>query len=284
MDLEYEARKLARQQAQDTAEEGELARQQANKEIAAHVDQGKEESAARQYVAAAQAKAANDAKIDAAKERIAGGKDVIKGLSAAGVTEDTVQQLNDFVSKYGGDDSASLSEKFHFAAMKNLGVGPGSLEANRIVKLFGSQGDRNLALYEGANLDIAAGRSDLTRGQQKQAGLDISEGNAKSDVDYYRQRMEKDRDQVDDLGSKLQSTQAVNRIREAGARTDFGLDAAAHILEGHVTNINNFMGQVNRLAGALSNMNPQDVSDLVRRVDAIEAQNGSLRNWQGGQG
>jgi hypothetical protein len=278
LDLEYEARKLARQHAQDVAEEGELARQQANKGIAEHVDSGKEQDAEKQYEAAAQAKAANDAKMEEARRKIQNGEDAKKSLRDTGVTDDTVQQLNDFVTKYGGDDSASLAEKFHFAAMKNLGAGAGSLEANRIIKLFGSQGDRNLALYEGANIDIASGKSDLARGQKKEAGLDIGEGNAKSDVDYYRGRVEKDRDAEADLGDKLQSTQAVNRIKEAGARADFGLDAAAHMLEGHATNVNNFMQQVNRLADSMSQMSPQAVAELARRVDALEAQFGSHAN------
>lgn len=283
LDLEYEARKLARQQAEDIAIEGEIARQQANKEIAVHVDQVKEQGAESAYEAAAKAKAANDAKIEAARDKMTGAKDVLKGLHEAGVTDDNVQQLNDFVSKYGGDENASLEEKFHFAAMKNLGAGRGSLEANRIVKLFGSQGDRNLALYEGANIDINAAKSDLARYQGRQTGLDINEGNAKSDLDFSRQRMERDRDAAQDLGDKLQSTRAINRIHEAGARTDFGLDAAADMLEGHVTNINNFMEQVNRLADAMGGLGPQAVADLARRVDTLEAQNQNCMGIFNGQ-
>ena len=74
-----------------------------------------------------------------------------------------------------------------------------------------------------------------------------------------------------DLGDKLTDKQSVNAIHEASARTDFGLDAAAAALHGHATNINNFMGQVNRLANAMSHMSPAQVMELERRVAAIES-------------
>jgi hypothetical protein len=190
LDLDFEARRLERQQARDRAEESEVQRQQGNKEIALDVDAGSEQEAERSYETAVQARVANE----------------------------------------------------------------------------------------------ALGKSDRVAAQKRQAGLEFAEGSAKSDVEFYRHRMQKDRDSIADLGEKLQSTQSLNQIKEAGAQADFRLDAAAHILEGHVTNLTTFLYQVNRLAAAMSQMSPQAIADLARRVDTIESAQSTSRNYQGGQG
>ena len=280
LDLEYEARKLARQEAQNVATEGELARQQANKDIALHVDLGREQTAEQQYEGAAQAKAANDAKLADAQEKIAGAQKVIESLSGTGINAGTVEQVRQVYEQATGDKSGSknLSEMFHELAQINLAGGgaislsPSARAAHDIVSKLGSQGDVNLGLYEGAQLDIRAAQSDAKRARERQASLDIGEGNAKSDVEFYRQRAERDRDAAQDLGDKLESAQAINRINEAGGRTNFNLQAAARILEGHAQNIGDFLDQVNRLANSMSQMSPQAVADLARRVDMLEQQ------------
>lgn len=281
LDLEYEARKLQRLQAQNLAEESEIQRQQANKEIRLGEDTSAESHAEGQYESATRAKAANDAALDAAKQKIASAEEVKKSLQGTGINEGTIQQLKDTYAKATGDSSgnASLSEMFHALAAINLHGGgatsalslnPNVRAAHDIVSKLGSQGDVNLGLYEGAGKSIELAKLDLSRAQRKQAGLDIAEGNAKSDVEFYRGRMAQDRDAGQEAGDKLESTRAVHRIQEAGARADFGLDAAASILEGHATNINSFVGQVNRLANAMARMNPNEIVALARRVDTIE--------------
>lgn len=289
LDLEYEARKLERERKQDIAEEGEVARQQANKEIALGMDTAKENQSEKTYEGAVQAKAANEQKIKEAQARMTAGEDLKKSLRERGIDDESVERLQEWTRKHGGDDSADLPDQYTAVARENLKnialVGPLAakfLPAGQLVSQFGPYGDQNLATYQGAMIDIAAGKSDLARYQKKQVGLDIAEGNAKSDLDFARQRMEKDRDSVQDLGDKLASMSATNRIKEAGARADFALEAAAHMLEGHATNVNNFMSQVNRLANSMGNMSPQAIADLTRRVDEIQAAQGNSRNWQSG--
>lgn len=282
IDLDYERRKLERQMAEDQAEEASLITQLNNKKLQAGYDARAETEAEQKFAAADAAKARNDAQMEAAKEKAGDAKSVLKGLRDAGVTDENIQKLNDFVAQYGGDENASLADKFHFAAMKNLGVGRGSLAAHDIVNLFGSQGDANLALYEGAQLDIKGANNDLKRSRNRAPDIDLAEATSKSDVDYARQRMEKDKDAIGETQDKLDTAHATNQIKEHGARVDFGLDAAAAALAGHANNINTFMGQVNRLAAAMANMTPADAQALERRIAAIEAQLGGQRYIQGG--
>jgi len=172
----------------------------------------------------------NDTKLEEAKGKIAGAQEVIKGLRDTGVTDDHVQQLNDFVTKYGGDDNASLADKFHFAAMKNLGVGPGAGEAHDLVNMFGSQGDRNLALYEGAQTDIKSAKYDISHAQKEKPTVDANAEIAKSDLEFARQKMEKNRADVQALQDKIAETDATTAIKQGGAKSDLGMRKASDAL------------------------------------------------------
>ena len=278
IDLEYEARKLQRQAAQDRLEEAALARQLGNKQIAARNDLTAEAGAEGKYASAAQAKAANDARREEAERKIQSGEEVKKSLRETGVTDENIQKLKASYEKTSGLPSdgagaASLSEMFTYLSRHAGGIVPR--------KLFGTEGDVNLATYSGAQLDIDAGKLELTRARQKQGPLDIAEGNAKSDLELARQRADKDRNSVEDLSENLAVKKATDAMREQGARRDFGLDAAAHMLQGHAQTIGNFMGQVNRLADAMQHMSPDAVNNLARRVDQLQSQIGNQRNNYG---
>jgi hypothetical protein len=227
LDIQYEQQKLQRMIAQDAVEREIMVTQLNNKQLAIGQDKQAEAAAESKYKAADAAKVKNDAAIDEAQAKIEGAKGVMKDLRSTGVTDDTVQQLNDFVSKYGGDESASLADKFHFAAMKNLEIGPGAGEAKRLVDLFGSQGDSNLALYQGAQIDIKSAQYDLTHGRAAKPDVDINANNAKSDLDAARSKMEKDRDDVRALQDKITESDATNAIKEGGAKQDLGVKKAS---------------------------------------------------------
>ena len=230
LDIAYEQQKLARMIAQDAIEEQMVAKQLQIKQAAAASLAATETSAEARYIAAAQAKAANDTKIEEANKKIETGEQTKKELRDTGVNEVNIEVLKDFVKKYGGNQDASLSEMFHFAAMKNLGVGPGSLEANDIVKMFGSQGDMNLATYEGADIDIRAGKKELEMAKRRALGIDINEGNSKSDLDAARAAMEKNRDQVWELQEQLTTKMATDDISVNGAKANLGMRKAGNAL------------------------------------------------------
>ena len=269
IDLQYEQRKLERMLAQDRKEEEASAYHLFTKQVEARNDVGAEKAAEGTYATAATAKAANDQKIEEAKARIAAGEETKKSLRETGITEENIQKLKDSYAKTSGLPSdgagaASLSEMFTYLSRHVGGMVPR--------KLFGTAGDVNLATYTGADLDIQSGNQELARARKNSVGLDINEGNAKSDLEAARQRAVKDKDAAADAADNLQTLKSTNAIKEQGARTDFGLDAAATALHGHATNINNFMAQVNRLAEAMSHMSPAQVTDLAQKVDVIQSQ------------
>ena len=274
IDLEYEARKLQRQEAQNKLDEASLQRQVENKTIALRNDLNAIPGAEQKYKTAAEAKAANDAKIEEAQRKIAAGEDSKKSLREAGVTEENIQRMKESYKKFSGKPSdgpgaVSLWEMFHYLNGHGAGIG---LESMKVRNMFGTAGAANLALYESAETDAKSGKSDLARARKNRVTLDVNEGNAKSDLESTRSRAEKDRgsalDLVDTLHEKIISDVATER----GARTDFGLAAAATAIQGHVNNINDFMGQVNRLAAAMANMTPTQMLALSQRVSQIEAQ------------
>jgi hypothetical protein len=96
---------------------------------------------------------------------------------------------------------------------------------------LGPEGDKNLALYEGANFDIKAGKSDLAAAKNKRPYLELAEGNAQSDLEAARRAQEKNRDDVRTLQDKLKETAATNEIKEGGARSDLGMHKANNELE-----------------------------------------------------
>jgi hypothetical protein len=237
LDIAYEQEKLVRMKAQDELEVRLLASQSDSKQYQLHILQGTEKNADGAYETAAQNKAANDARIEAAKNKITAGEDTTKALRDTGVTPENIQQLNELYEKLTGKSSAnaSLEDQFHDLAKFNIygaaaGVGDlgfaDAFKAMFLIKTFGSQGDVNLATYEGAQEDITGGKKELGIYQGKQAGLDIAEGNAKSDLDFVRSQMQQARDQVQSLQDQITSLKATNAIKEGGAQQDLGLQQA----------------------------------------------------------
>jgi hypothetical protein len=220
LDIEYEQQRMIRMMAMDKLEEIALQRQLANKQIAGRNSEKAETAAESRYETAATAKAANDAKIEDAQRKIAAGEQIQKELRSTGVTEENIQTLRDSYEKTSGDTSGktSLSEMFTYLSRHMGGIVPR--------KLFGTSGDVNLATYEGAQLDVEAGKSDLARARKQQAGLDIAEGNAKSDLDFARQTMQKNRDAVQALQDKIVETTSTNAVKEGGAQMDLGMSKA----------------------------------------------------------
>jgi hypothetical protein len=116
-------------------------------------------------------------------------------------------------------------------AYERYGSGLGQL-----LNQFGSQGDRNLGLYQGADLDISGGKLDLARATKNKTGLDIEEGNSRSDLDLARSQMEKLRTEVRELQDKITETDATNAIKEGGAKSDLGMSRAnAALISDHAT-------------------------------------------------
>jgi hypothetical protein len=235
LDIEFESRKLIRQMAADALEQSMAINTLNNKEVATEGLQRNEASAEEKYKTAANAKIANDTKIDEASRRISAGQDTQKSLRDTGITEETVQQLGELFSKLTGKDAGTtrLSEQFTALAEHDVYGTGGSLgitdtyAAHELVKKLGSQGDRNLATYEGANIDIAAGKSDLERGRKKSTDVDINEGNAKSDLELSRKEVQKNKDEVVALQEQIKTKSAENAIKNSGAQQDLGESKAS---------------------------------------------------------
>ena len=228
-----------------------------------------EGTAEQRYEQALGAKTTNQTRISEAEEKIKSAQDYQKSLRDTGVTEENVQRLKDFNAKYGGNPDASLSEMFHFAAMKNLGAGAGSFAAHDIVNLFGSQGDANLAFYEGAEIDARAGRSDLARLRGKQPGLDVAESTAKSDLDNLREQLNKAKGQIAELQEKITGETAGNKIRNAGELSELGMERANTALAGA-------RGVADRLQGGGTATAPEQ-QQLVQIASRIAGHNVNLQ-------
>ena len=242
LDIAYEQQKLARMIAQDAIEEQMMAKQLQLKQAAATNLAATETAAEARYRTASEAKAANDTKIEEANKKIETGTETKKELHDTGMNEVNIEKLKDFVKEYGGNQDASLSEMLHFAAMKDLGVGPGSLAAHDIVKMFGPSFDVNLADYEGAEIDIRAGKKELEMARHRAPGVDIAEGNAKSDLDAARAAMEKNRDQVQELQEQLTTKMATDNISVNGARENLGMRKAGGTLAEDQTTADRVLG------------------------------------------
>ena len=136
--------------------------------------------------------------------------------------DESLQRLNDAYKSEGGkDDQASESEKFTFLARKFFTTGTYDPS-----KDFGTDGDVRLGLYRSAQLDIASGKQAVGRGESKKVGVDIAEGNAKTDLDDAHSQMLKTRDEIATLQQKITGMAATNALKEAGAQSDLGLDKA----------------------------------------------------------
>jgi hypothetical protein len=240
LDIEYEQRKLIRQMAADAIEQSMAINTLNNKQVATEGLQRSEASAEEKYKTAATAKAKNDTDIENASRRISAGEDTKKTLRDTGVTEESVQQLSELFTKLTGKDSStvSLSDQFTAIAQHDIYGTGGSLgvidtyAAHELVKKLGSQGDRNLATYEGANIDIAAGKSDLERGRKKSTDVDINEGNAKSDLELSRKEVQKNKDEVVALQEQIKTKSAENAIKNSSAQQDLGMSKASAELHG----------------------------------------------------
>jgi chromosome segregation ATPase len=128
--------------------------------------------------------------------------------------------LRESFEKVSGQNAAAtpLSEQFHYLATHLGGM--------YVRGAFGTEGDKNLATYEGANLDIEGAKKDIARARGRQTDLDINAGNAESDLQSTRQEMQKNKDQVRELEDKITVQTATSKLKEAGAQQDLGLQKA----------------------------------------------------------
>jgi len=296
LDIEYENRKLQRKVAQDLADEAELIRQKANKDIAARNDIPAEQAAEKRYESAVSAKAKNDAALAEAEEKKDAAKEVIKGLQGAGINDATLQSVRDLYEQATKDKSGSksLSEMFSSLADVNLaGGGAASLSPtvraiHTLISQLGSRGDVNLGLYDSAQKDLTLQNINESRAKKHQTGIDIDEGNAKSDLEDARRKAEKDREDARALGDKISITRPTNQMAEGGmaisnaentpwGQTILAMAAATGKNNQQIQNL--FEGLLNHtlnLGTVLAQMRAQ--------LNQLESQFGHSQNTQGGQG
>lgn len=258
IDIAYEQQKMIRQLAMDKLEEAAIARQLANKQIALRNGEAAEKDAAARYESASAAQAANEAKREDAKNKIAAAESVVKGLRETGVTDENIQKLKESYEQTSGKPSdgpgaASLSEMFTYLSRHAGGIVPR--------QLFGTSGDVNLATYQGAQLDIQAGKLDLERARQNALGLDTAKGTAESDLSFARQQMNQNRQATQTLAEKLTETKSTNAIKEGGALMDLGMSKSGAALQSDRTSAESVLSG-GQLTGA-------DAQKLIADASAI---------------
>ncbi len=271
LDIDYERQRALRMIAQDKLEEVALYRQLFSKQVALRNEESSVPTIESKYKSAAGAKAANDTKIEEAQRKISAGEETIKALRDTGVNEANIQKLVAAYEKDTGDKSGTTSLSEMFTYMSRSGT---TWYVPR--HDFGTSGDVNLATYEGAQIDIKSGKADLARAQKKRADLEVAEETAKSDVDYHRQSMQKNRDSVQDLVDKIAETKATNAIKERGVQSDLGQSRAVSALRDDRTTVDTFLSGGNVAPAAAEKMRA-DVSaiaghqvDLNTAAQAIE--------------
>ena len=242
---------MAEEQVQKQIDEGELkAKTGESKKLT-----GEEAAAAQKYAAANQAKVDNDTKMEEAREKIAKAEEYKKSLRDSGVTEDNITQMQESFAKVSGQDPSkvSLEEQFHYLAT--------SLTGMNVKKVFGEGGDRNLALYEGADIDIASGKHDLAAGRKKRTGLDMAEGDAKSDLDAAHEELKKNRALIQELQTKIATETRTNNLRDHGAINQMGMEGASDVLSGA-------RGVADRLqgGGSATTKEKQQLVDIASRI------------------
>ncbi|HSY20267.1 MAG TPA: hypothetical protein VK815_18120 [Candidatus Acidoferrales bacterium] len=226
LDIEYEQRKLVRMIAQDAVEREILINQFQNKSLDVDKDGRAEKSAEERFKAATAAKVQSDTKLEEAQHKIAGGEGIIKDLRATGVTDENIDKLRTSYERVSGKPAmgkgaASLEDQFHYLSTHWIGTETAPQD------YLGTQGDANLAMYEGAQIDVASGKFDLARLQKNKPDLDTGAALAKSDLEAARQRMEADRKEAQALKDKIAESDATNALKEGGAKSDLGMRRAS---------------------------------------------------------
>ena len=171
------------------------------------------------------------------------------------MTEDNITQMKESFAKVSGQDPSkvSLEEQFHYLAT--------SLTGMNVKSVFGTSGDRNLALYEGADIDIATGKHDLAAVRKKSGGLAMAEGDAKSDLDAAREELKKNRALIQELQTKIATETRTNNLRDYGAINQMGMEGASDVLSGA-------RGVADRLqgGGSATTKEKQQLVDIASRI------------------